>query len=256
MRVSIVRNYLRSLERSNEALTRADRPATFTMQERVWDLLPEVFAPVFSPTTGFSLQLLGLTGPGTAPRTGSLLEIGCGTGIIAVSGALAGCDRVVATDISPAAVRNAAMNAARHGVDDRVRAVRSDLFDALDEGERFDTIYWHSNYVLAPADYQYRTMHERGYVDAGYATHRRFLAEAPRWLNPGGSVLLHFSTRGDLVELLRIAGECGRALRGLRSIPSQEGDDLVDHLLIEVTAVAPERAVPAWDLADANCGSR
>jgi release factor glutamine methyltransferase len=213
------------------------------MYGRDWDLLPEVFAPNYSPTTGYSMQLLGLvdgeprpgaSGPGRARGCASMLEIGCGTGIIAVSSALAGCPRVVATDINPEAARNAALNAARHGVADRVRAVHCDLFAGLDANERFEMIFWHSNYVMAPESYEYQAMHERGYVDPGYATHSRFLAEAPRWLAPNGSVLLHFSTRGDLVSLLRIAGECGRALRMLHSLTAREGEIDIEHMLIEV----------------------
>src|SRR5688500_8734475 len=58
--MSELKSYLRSLERSREAATRADRPATFAMYGRDWDLLPEVFAPNYSPTTGYSMRLLGL----------------------------------------------------------------------------------------------------------------------------------------------------------------------------------------------------
>ena len=237
-RVSEVQDYTRSLERSHQALARRDRPSVFEMAGRSWDLLPEVFAPVFSPTTGFSLNLLGLDGEVRLPRTGSMLEIGCGTGVIAACSALAGCNRVVASDISEAAVRNTALNAARHGLGGRLRAVRSDLFDALDPRERFDTVFWHSNYVLAPTSYEYQCMHERGYVDPGYATHRRFLTEAPAWLTPTGSVLLHFSGRGNLDLLRSIAEECGRTLRVLRSQWFQEGAEEVEHMLIDVS-VAP-----------------
>ncbi|WP_445398026.1 methyltransferase domain-containing protein [Streptomyces sp. LE64] len=234
-----IQDYRRSLARSRWALTHAGRPDTFQLCGSTWDLLPGVFAPVYSPTTGFSLRLLGLDDPRPGSRSGSLLEIGCGTGVIAVAGALAGHDRVVAVDINEAAVRNAALNAERHGVADRVRAVHSDLFDALPPGERFDTIFWHSNYVLAPADYRYASMHERGYVDPGYAAHRRFLAQAPQRLAPGGTVLLHFSARGDLDALRRIAAECGRALRPVRRAVFQEGAHAIEHLLVEVTTAAP-----------------
>ncbi|MEV4441603.1 methyltransferase domain-containing protein [Streptomyces sp. NPDC049577] len=229
------RDYRLSLERSRKALMREDRPSTFTMYGREWDLLPEVFAPIYSPATGISMDFLGLTGEVEVPRSGSLLEIGCGTGIIAVSAALAGAERVVAADINPAAVLNAAANAARHGVFSRVRTEQSDLFSGLDEEERFDTIFWHSNYVLAPEDYRHRSMHERAYVDPGYEAHRRFLAEAPNRLAPGGSILLHFSTRGDLVTLLRIAGEADRRIRVLRSTVVREGRHDVEHMLLEVT---------------------
>jgi release factor glutamine methyltransferase len=228
------KNYLFSLERSRQARTRADRPTVFTMYDREWDLLPEVFAPIYSPSTGVAMAFLDL-GESNAPRTGSFLEIGCGTGLIAVSAALAGCERVVATDINPAAIQNAAMNAARHGVDDRFTATHSDLFAQLDEHERFDTIFWSSNYVAAPAEYEYQNMHERAYVDPGYRTHHRFLAAAPHWLAPGGVILLHFSTRGDLVGLLRSAGAHGQALHMSRSRVIQEGDVKVEHMLLEVT---------------------
>ncbi|MGW7002557.1 50S ribosomal protein L11 methyltransferase [Streptomyces sp. NPDC054933] len=240
MAMQEVRNYERSLERSRQALRNQDRPSTFTMYGRDWDLLPNVFAPIYSPSTRTAMSLLGLTESVAVPRTGSMLEVGCGTGIIAVSSALAGCDRVVASDINSEAVRNTALNATRHGVDNLVRAVDSDLFDGLDQDERFDTIFWSSNYVLAPEAYEYGSVHERAYVDPGYSAHRRFLAEAPNWLTPNGSVLLHFCTRGDLVSLLRIAGECGRGLRMLHSVPVQEGEHQVEHMLIEVT-VTPER---------------
>lgn len=228
-------NYLLSLERSRQARTRADRPSSFVMYDREWDLFPEVFAPIYSPSTGMAMDFLGLGEPLEVPRTGSFLEIGCGTGIIAVSAALAGCDRVVATDINPAAVMNAAKNAARHGVADRLTATQSNLFDQLDEHKPFDTIFWSSNYVAAPAGYEYQNTHERAYVDPGYWTHRRFLAEAPRWLAPGGVILLHFSTRGDVVGLLRAAGEHQRALSMLESRTIQEGETTVEHMLLEVT---------------------
>jgi len=231
------KNYLLSLERSRQSRTRADRPKVFTMYDRTWDLLPEVFAPIYSPSTGIAMDFLGLEGALTVPRTGSFLEIGCGTGMIAVSAALAGCDRVVATDINPAAVRNAGMNAARHGVGDRLTATHSDLFAQLDEHERFDTIFWSSNYVAAPAGYEYQNEHEHAYVDPGYRTHQRFLAKASNWLNPGGTILLHFCTRGDLAGLLRAAGKHGQALRMLRGKMIQEGEVSVEHMLLEVAFV-------------------
>jgi release factor glutamine methyltransferase len=233
--VSDIQDYMRSLERSHAALRKVDHPMTFSLHQREWDMLPGVFSPVCSPTTAVAMELLELDDPAMMPHTGSFLEIGCGAGLIAVSSALAGCDRVVASDINSAALSNTALNVERHGVADRVRVLRSDLFDALDPHERFDTIFWSSNYVLAPADYEYQSVHERAYVDAGYATHRRFLTEAPRWLTATGSVVLHFSDRGDLPALLRIADECGRVLRTLRSGTFHEGAYDVGHMLVEVS---------------------
>ncbi|MHC0433267.1 methyltransferase domain-containing protein [Streptomyces sp. O3] len=231
-----IRSYVRSLERSREAAAADGRPGVFTLRGRDWTLLPDVFAPPYSASTDAAMELLGFVEGAQVPRRGSFLEIGCGTGVIAVSAALAGCDRVLATDVNARAVRNAALNARRHGVADRVAARHSDLFDALDPGQRFDTVYWHSNFVLAPADYRYQSMHECAYVDPGYAAHRRYLAQAPLWTTPGGTALLHFSDRGDLAGLYAIADESGRALEVLNSIRIREGRELVEHMLIRVSA--------------------
>lgn len=231
--MSDVRSHLKSLERSNRSLTNPDRPRTFSMLDREWDLLDEVFAPVYSPSTGIALDFLGLTGTNERTRSSSLLEIGCGAGVIAVQAALAGWT-TVAADINENAVENTRLNAERHGVADRVTALHSDLFDALDDGARFDRIFWSSNYVLAPVDYTYRSVHERAYVDAGYRTHRRFLEEAVHHLTDTGSVLLHFCERGDMEGLEKIAEECGRELRVLRRRTVLEGQDPIEHTLLEV----------------------
>ena len=215
------------------------RASTFVLHGREWDLLPDVYAPNHSPSTEIAWELLGPVTQGRPPA--SLLEMGCGAGVIAVTVALHGSTRVVGVDINPAAVRNTRLNAVRHGVDDRVRAVRGDLFDGLstsgknEQGEKFDVIFWSSPSVLAPTDYEYRHVHERGYVDAGYATHQRFLGQAPRWLNPGGSALLHFSTRGNLVALLPAARTHGRGLHIVRSVTREDNGHTVDHMLIEIT---------------------
>ncbi|MER7762583.1 methyltransferase domain-containing protein [Streptomyces sp. NPDC097619] len=230
-----ITSYVRSLERSRTARTREDRPPTFTLFGRTWDLLDDVFAPPFSRSTSVAMTLLGLTEELT-PRTGSFLEIGCGTGTIAVSAALAGCDRVTAADINPQAVANTVLNARRHRVSDRLSSVHGDLFDALAPEERFDTVYWHSNFVLAPEDHEYEHAHDRAYVDPGYRAHERYLAQGPRRLTPGGRQLLHFSDRGDLDLLHSLAARHGRALHLLDSLRDTDGEDTVEHLLFEVRA--------------------
>lgn len=245
------KSYLRSLERSQRSRTRTDRPSVFSMYDREWDLLPEVFAPIYSPSTQIAMGFLGLAEGSDAPPWGSLLEMGSGSGLISVSAALAGCAHVVALDINPEAARNTAMNASRHGVADRVDARCSDLFEGLAEGERFDLVFWSSNYVLAPPGFEYANMHDRAYVDAGYHAHRRFLEEAPKWLTPDGVALIHFSTRGDLVALLRGAGDGDRSLRLLADRTVREGELDIEHMLLEVTVSTPRRRDLAFAGSDA-----
>ncbi|MEU1124561.1 methyltransferase [Streptomyces sp. NPDC005899] len=247
--MSDVRSYVRSLERSRDSTRPEHRPGVFSMRGREWDLLDAVFAPLHAGTTGIVLDMLGLSAPSRTPWRGSFLEIGCGTGVVAVTAALAGCDTVVASDINADAVANAALNAARHGVADRVRAVHSDLFERLPADQLFDTIVWSSPYVRAPEGYRFGSPLERAYVDPGYEAHRRYVREAPDRLADGGRALLHFSSRGDLEGLQGIAGEAGRSLRVLGTLAVADKGDVVEHLLLEIRR--EERAAPVRRRIDA-----
>lgn len=182
-----------------------DRPDTFSLLGREWDLLPGVFGPNYTPATEI------LTGWLDYPTGGSFLEIGCGAGVTAVCAALAGC-RVTALDISAAAVENTRRNAARHGVADRVRVEYSDLFAALGPGERYDLVYWQSNFIEAPQGFANDTDLHHSFFDPGYAAHQRFVREVPAHVAPGGRVLLGFNIFGNRPLLDRHCAEAGMAV--------------------------------------------
>lgn len=83
-----------------------------------------VFGDGAHPTTRACLaRLLRLTRPG-----GRVLDIGCGTGILAVAAALAGAD-VEAIDVDPTAVAATASNATAAGVGDRIAASETPIED-------------------------------------------------------------------------------------------------------------------------------
>ena len=58
-----------------------------------------------------------------------VLDVGCGSGVLAVAAALLGADEVVAVDIDPEAHRATTVNAVENDVGDRVRVVRPTLAD-------------------------------------------------------------------------------------------------------------------------------
>lgn len=73
----------------------------------------------------------------------SVLELGCGSGLLAISAAKLGAARVVATDVDPEALLAAEENARRSGVADRIRFRAGSWYEALgeeDRGRRFDVI--------------------------------------------------------------------------------------------------------------------
>ncbi len=89
------------------------------------------------PTTSYCLQKLV-----EAHRPGvSLLDIGCGSGILAISAAKLGYAPVEAFDFDPVAVRVAQANLRRNRVEQKVRCRRQDLTKApLESRKKFDVI--------------------------------------------------------------------------------------------------------------------
>jgi len=80
-------------------------------------------------------------------RVTSAVDLGTGSGCIAIAIAKAFPGAIVdAVDLSAAALEVAAINAARHGVADRVRLVRSDFFESL-PGREYSLIVSNPPYV-------------------------------------------------------------------------------------------------------------
>jgi release factor glutamine methyltransferase len=206
------------------------RPSQFDLLGLRWDLLPGVFVPVYTASTELFSEWMPY------PVGGSFLEIGCGAGVTAVTAALRGCDRVTASDIAPEAVRNVTMNAARHGVADRVRTLHSDLFDAMDPEERFDVIFWNSSVVLAPQDFRYSNDVQRAIFDRGYHAHERYLLQGKARLANGGRLLLGFNTLGDRECLEGLAETAGLRVSELNAHSSHSSDVPVTFQLLEFTA--------------------
>ncbi|MDF3142959.1 MULTISPECIES: methyltransferase [unclassified Streptomyces] len=212
---------------------------TFTAGDLEWDLLPDVW-PGNAVATGLFTAWLPYE------EAGSFLEVGCGTGVTAITAALRGCSRVCALDINPVAVENSRLNALRHGVGDRVTILKSNLFSELDVSNRFDLIYWNSPFIEAPADHRYESQIDYAAFDSGYAMHQKFFADAGRYLTEGGRVFLGFSeTLGNPARLKDMAAQAGFSrsvyrremlslpvdASGARGSDSEDGRLQVDYVL-------------------------
>ncbi|MGA7147053.1 MAG: methyltransferase [Microbacterium sp.] len=112
--------------------------------------------------------------PAVAPGAGAVIDLACGTGIVATTLALRNAGlRVYATDQSAAAVASARATAEANGVADRVDVVRGDLLrDLPDDTGRF--------IALNPP------FHVGGAVTEGIAP--RMFADAARVLSAGGEL--------------------------------------------------------------------
>ncbi|MFO7321200.1 MAG: 50S ribosomal protein L11 methyltransferase [Chloroflexota bacterium] len=88
------------------------------------------------PTTHLCLEALeDLTQPGA-----QVLDLGCGSGILAIAAAKLGAAHVLAVDNDPIAVRTTIENAAQNGVSDRITAQEGSLDTVLGSARRFDLV--------------------------------------------------------------------------------------------------------------------
>jgi ribosomal protein L11 methyltransferase len=68
-------------------------------------------------------------------RPVSVLDLGTGTGILAIAAAKLGAEQVEALDLNPMAISTAAANCERNEVEDVVRLIRGDARDHLPDAE-------------------------------------------------------------------------------------------------------------------------
>ena len=128
-------------------------------------------------------------GPETAL---DLLEIGPGMGHFVVCAASLGPNiHVTAVDINPSAVENVKMNAARHGVLERVSCTVGDVYKAsVTAGKTFDIIFWDPPFSRGADSLREHTQLERAVWDPGYEGLTQYIACAREFLKPQGRLLL------------------------------------------------------------------
>jgi release factor glutamine methyltransferase len=153
----------------------------------------------------------------------AVCDVGTGSGCVAVALLHTRTDaRAVALDISPAALRVARRNAARHGVLERMTLLVSDCFAALEADEqrpeageskppRFDLIASNPPYVaegeLGGLQREVREHEPRVALTPGgdgLSVIRRLVKESPRHLKPRGHLLLEigFNQHEQVAALL------------------------------------------------------
>lgn len=139
----------------------------------------------------------------------AILEIGTGSGLIALCCRQAGAQTVVATDINPSAIACARLNARRLGRPIDLRLVPSGpaagtgAFSVVGPSEKFDLIIsnppWEDGTPRQWSDY--------ALYDPGFELLRSILMGCREHLNPGGRVLLAYGCLDAIRAAKVLAGQ-------------------------------------------------
>jgi release factor glutamine methyltransferase len=166
---------------------------------------------VYMPRTDTGLLAEAVRREGTLAG-GRVLDLGTGTGALAMVAARAGAARVTAVDINPRAVMAARFNALLRGLP--IDVLCGDLTRPVRD-RRFDLVLTNPPYVPSATD----SLPRRGPALAwdagrdGRALLDRVCREAPPLLAPGGTLLMVHSALCGTARTLRLLGRAG--LRGM-----------------------------------------
>lgn len=153
------------------------RPETELLAERAWQFLSTLNS-----------------------RPSTVLDLGTGTGCIAIALAVKAPDAVVhAVDVSDDALALAQENAAANQVAERIVFHQGDAFAAVPESVTFDLIVSNPPYIPSPEIHslqpEVRDFDPKLALDGGVDGldfYRRMAREAPRFLKPHGKLMLEF----------------------------------------------------------------
>jgi release factor glutamine methyltransferase len=173
-------------------------------------------------------RLIELIEANVAGAPATILDLGTGTGAIALAlGVKYPASQVTGVDQSDEALALAAENRAALGLAERVELLASDWFSAVPAGAKFHLIVANPPYLseaeVAEAQPEVKDHEPRAALTPGgdgSESLRRILAEAPRYLAPGGLLACETGI-AQHQQLLELAAAAGYATT--RSLPDLTG---------------------------------
>ncbi len=167
---------------------------------------PTVFHPRFFLSSQRFVSFLD----GLDLRGKTVIDVGTGSGVIALAAARAGAATVIAADINPNAAICAAENARANGLGDRVHGIASNLLSAFAPRPMFDVV------LSSPPKHagEPRDLADRGWhAGPAYRDVANLFDQARERLKPGGKVYVMISSDSDVALFGERIRQAGFALR-------------------------------------------
>ena len=146
-----------------------------------------------------------------------VLDVGTGSGVLAIFACIAGASRCVALDINVDAVRNTRINAEKHGLATQIDTRTSDGLATLTDDEQFDFVIANlPGRSLEAVDFV-----EGAQWDGGYRVHKAFFTNIAKHLKDGAQILMAKANYPEINDLLAFTEDSGFTVKVLdKEMPS------------------------------------
>lgn len=185
---------------------------TVTVEGHEFIVLPGVFPPRFDS----SLLINNLN----ISKDAEVLDVGTGSGVLAIFACMAGASRSVALDINVDAIRNTQINVEKHGLSSQIDTRTSDGLAALSDGEQFDFVIAN----LPGRSLEAVDVVEGAQWDGGYRVHKAFFTDIGKYLKGDAQILMAKANYPEINDLLEFTGNLGFAVKVLDKEMPSDGD--------------------------------
>ena len=160
-----------------------------------------VFKNVFWPFTDSQVLTKNMkVNPGD-----SILDVGTGSGVLAIFAANKGAGQVLAVDINPNAVKCAKVNVKKHGFKDIIEVRLSDVYENIKNNEKFDLILAN----LPCRDKKASDLVEASMWDTNLHAHKALISGAKKHLKEDGKIYLVNANFGPINKIKKIVRDNG-----------------------------------------------
>jgi release factor glutamine methyltransferase len=149
---------------------------------------------VYSPSEDSYLLLDSMK----VPRSSLVLDMGTGTGILAIGAALLGASKVVAIDVNPFASKCALKNVISKGLKNQISVLIGDLFSSIRKNAMFDAILFNPPYLRTSKSEYAGDWLEKSWAGGrnGMVIINQFINRVSVYLKPEGLLFILLPSRG------------------------------------------------------------